>query len=64
MKWKPFSELYLRIRHTFKSFNMSLKSECLGKSKFTLSKVISEEVEFKSSRYYILAFALKLIKSQ
>ena len=43
---------------------MSLKSECLGKSKFTLSKVISEEVEFKSSRYYILAFALKLIKSQ
>ena len=37
---------------------MSLNSECLGKSKFTLLKVISEEVEFKSSRYYILAFAL------
>ena len=58
MKWKIFFGLYLRIRHTFKSFNISLKSECLGKSKFTLLKVIPEEVKFKSSKYYILAFAL------
>ena len=38
---KPLISTYLKIRHIFKSSNIYLKSGCFRKSKFTLSKVIS-----------------------
>ena len=38
---KPSISIYLKIRHIFKSFNIYLKSGRFRKSKFTLSKVIS-----------------------
>ena len=49
---------YLKIRHIFKSCNIHLKLERFRKSKFTLSKVKSEQVKSKISKQYIQAFAL------